>query len=79
MSFALEEAKLWKHVKRMANASPTLNVKANDIKDWIEKIYAWKEKICEFEDNAHKAIAKIGKMCIETIQKEFFSIKASSN
>ncbi len=40
----------------------------------MEKIYAQKEKICEFPDNALKEIAKIGKMCIETVQKEFFSV-----
>ena len=43
----------------------------------MEKISTRDEKICEFEDNARKAIAKIGKMYTETVQKEFLSVKAS--
>lgn len=33
--------------------------------------------MCEFQDNACKAIAKLGKMCTKTVQKEYFSVKAS--
>ena len=43
----------------------------------MEKIFAREEKICEFQDNARKAVAKIGKMCTDTVQKEFLSVKAS--
>ncbi len=43
----------------------------------MEKIYARDKKICEFQDNARKAVAKIGKMCTDTVQKEFLSVKAS--
>ncbi len=43
----------------------------------MEKIFVREEKICEFEDNARKAVAKIGKMCTDTVQKEFFLVKAS--
>ncbi len=42
----------------------------------MEKIFAREEKICEFEDNFRKAVAKIGKMCTDTVQKEFSSVKA---
>ena len=78
MSFALEEARLWRHVKETAVAPPPpLKAKEDDSDNQMEKIYAQEEKICEFQDNACKAIAKIGKMCTETVQKEFFSVKAS--
>lgn len=42
----------------------------------MKKIYAWEEKICEFQNNAYKAIAKIGKMYTNIVQKEFFLVKA---
>ena len=77
MSFALEEARLWRHVEGTAIAPLPLMPKGDDSKDRIERIYARNEKIYEFQDNARKTIAKIGKMCIETVQKEFFSVKAS--
>ena len=77
MSFALEEARLWRHVEGTAIAPPPLMPKGDDSEDRMERIYARDEKICEFQDNARKAIAKIGKMCTETVQKEFLSVKAS--
>lgn len=43
----------------------------------MEKIYAQEEKIYKFQDNAYKAVAKIGKMYTYIVQKEFFSVKAS--
>lgn len=33
----------------------------------MKKIYAWEEKIYEFQDNACKAVAKIVKMCTDII------------
>ena len=77
MGFALEEARLWRHVEGTAVAPPSFKAKEDDSDDQMEKIYAREEKICEFQDNARKAIAKIGKICTETVQKEFFSVKAS--
>ena len=41
----------------------------------MKKIYIWDEKIIKFQINACKEIAKIGKMCSDTIQKEFYLIK----
>lgn len=76
MSFALEEARLWRHVEGTAIAPPPLMPKGDDSEDQIERIYARDEKICKFQDNARKAIAKTGKMCTETVQKKFFSVKA---
>ena len=67
MSFALEEARLWRHVERTAVAPPSLEAKPDDNEDRMERIYAREEKICEFQDNARKAIAKIGKMCTDTV------------
>ncbi len=43
----------------------------------MEKIYARDEKIREFQDNARKTVVKIRKMCTDTVQKEFLSVKAS--
>ncbi len=77
MSFALEEARLWRHVEGTAVSPPPLKAKEDDSEDRIEKIFAREEKICEFQDNARKAVAKIGKMCTDTVRKEFFSVKAS--
>ena len=67
MSFVLEGARLLRHVKGTAIVLPPLMPKGDDSKDCLEKIYAWDKKICEFEDNAHKAIAKIGKICTQTV------------
>ena len=77
MSFALEEARLWRHVEGTAVSPPPLKAKEDDSEDRMEKIFAREEKICEFQDNARKAVAKIGKMCTDTVQKEFLSVKAS--
>ena len=78
MSFALEEARLWRHVEGTAIGPPSLEVKKDDSEDRMEKIYIRQEMIVEFEDNACKAIAKIGKMCTDMVQKEFLSVKTSS-
>ncbi len=43
----------------------------------MERIYPQEEKICEFQNNARKAGAKIGNMCTDTVQKELHSVKAS--
>lgn len=77
MSFVLEEARLWTHVERTAVAPLPHMAKADDNKDQMDKIYAFEEKICEFQNNTCKAIAKIRKMCTEIIQKEFLLVKAS--
>lgn len=55
-----------------------LSCQKDDSKDQIDRTYAREEKIFEFQDNACQEIAKIGKMCIETVQKEFLSIKSLS-
>ncbi len=77
MSFVLEKARLWRHVEGTAISPSPLETKKNDSDDRMEKIYARDEKICEFQDNARKAAAKIGKMCTDTVQNEFLSVKAS--
>lgn len=43
----------------------------------MENIFAKEKKICEFEDNTWKVVAKIRKMYTHIIQKEFLSLKAS--
>lgn len=62
----------------MAVAPPSLEAKIDNKKDRIEKIYTKKEKIIKFQNNACKAIAKIGKMYINTSQKIFFPVKTLS-
>ena len=69
MSFALEEARLWRHVEGTTVSPPALEAKEDDSEDRMEKIFARKEKICEFQDNTRKTVAKIGKMCTDTVQK----------
>ncbi len=71
MSFSLEEARLWRHVEGTAVSPPPLKAKKDDSEDRMEKIFAWEEKICEFQDNSRKAVAKIRKMCTNTVKKEF--------
>lgn len=53
-----------------------LEAKKDNDEDRMEKIYAHQEKNFEFEDNTRKAIAKIGKMYIDIVQKEFVLAKA---
>ena len=77
MSFALEEARLWRNIKETAVVPPSPEAKPDDNEDRMERIYAREEKICEFQDNPREAVAKIRKMCTDTVQKEFFSVKAS--
>ncbi len=60
MSFALEEARLQRYVKGTAVSPPSLKAKKDDGKDQIEKI-------CEFQDNARKEAAKIGKICTDKL------------
>ena len=69
MSFALEEARLWRHVEGTAVSPHSPKAKEDDNEDGMEKIFAREEKICEFEDNVRKEVAKIGKMCTDTVQK----------
>ncbi len=76
MSFALEETRLWRHVEGTAVALLFLKPKEDDSEDRMEKIFAGEEKIWEFEDNARKAVAKIGTMWTDTVPKKFPSVKA---
>lgn len=67
ISFILEQAKLWRHVEKTAITPPPFIFKGDDNEDQMEKIYARDEKICECQNNAHKAIAKFGKMCTKIV------------
>lgn len=79
MSFALKGVGQLKHIEKIAIAPLPLILKRDDSKDRLEKIYAWNKKICEFEDNACKTIAKIRKMYTETVQNEFLLVKTPRN
>ena len=54
----------------MAVSPSPLTAREDDSEDRMEKIFARKEKICEFQGNARKAVAKIGKICTDTVQKK---------
>ncbi len=43
----------------------------------MERNFAREEKMFEFQDNTRKAVAKIGKMCTDTVQKKFLFVKTS--
>ena len=43
----------------------------------MKKKYSREKKICEFQANGSYDFAKIGKMCIDIVQKELFSDKDS--
>lgn len=77
MSIVLEEARLWRYVKRTVIASPRFKPKEDDSEDQTEKFFAREKKMFEVEDNARIAVAKIEKIYLDIVQKELFSIKAS--
>ncbi len=77
MSCAVEKTKHWRHLKRTAVEDPSLEAKSDDDEDQMERIYIQEENTSEFQDNAFKAVAKMGKICIYRVQKEFLSVKAS--
>lgn len=68
MSCALKEVKHWRHMKETAIVPPLVMPKGDDSKNWMKKIYTCEEKICEFQDNTCKVIAKIREMYTEIVQ-----------
>ncbi len=74
MSFALEEARFKSHVERTVVTSPSIKAKKYNNEDWMRNIYAHEMKICEFQDNVCKVIAKIEKIYTEITQGEFSSV-----
>lgn len=48
---------------------------ADDTEEKMEQIYQCSLKIKDFDDDSRQTIAKIGRMCTETVQKEFLSLK----
>ncbi len=64
-------------MEKTAVAPPSLKSKADDNAEWIKRIHTREEKINEFQNDACKTVAKIGKICIDTVQKEFFSVQTS--
>lgn len=77
ISFVLEKATFWRPIEVTAVSPPFFKAKKDNSEDWIEKIFDQDKKIKEFQDNRCKEVAKIGKMCIDTIPKKFLSLKAS--
>lgn len=79
MSFAFMEARFWKYVEGMTISPPFSKAKKDDNKDGIEKIYTWEVRIIKFQDNVCKKIAKIRKMCTNTVQNFFFQLRPKAN
>ena len=48
MSFAHEEARLWRYIEGTAVSPPPIMAKEDDSEDQMEKIFVREEKICEF-------------------------------
>lgn len=78
MTFALQNAKLWGHIDGSTRRPPELNEKSDDDNDRKEGIYQRWEKIQDFELNVLKTAAKISRMCFDTVQKEFLTVKNST-
>jgi hypothetical protein len=70
MMLALKEAELWRLVSGIKSL-PVLDEKMTD----PDKIELKKEQIAEYHMLDEKVVGKIGKMCTNHVQMEFFSIK----
>lgn len=75
MSFALEEARHERHVEGTAISPPRLGPKKDDSDDRMEKTIGGEQNIFEFQDDAQKAVAGIGKIFNDTVQKGCRSVK----
>lgn len=76
MSFALEEAKLWDHVLGTAISPLVFQLKTDDNKERAESIYQRFLKVKKFSDDTRWTVAKVGRMCTETVEKEFSALKS---
>ena len=75
MSFALQNARRWRNLERIAVSLPYYEAKKDDIDDWIKKINVCSEAICEFKDNTCNEIGNIREIYTDTLQKGFLSVK----
>ncbi len=66
-------------VKKTVISSPLLEAQKDKSDDQMKKIYDREKEICKFQHNTRKVVVKIGKMCTDTIKKEFLSVKDSKN
>lgn len=78
MTFALYEAKLWKHISGMAIRPPKLKSKMDNNKERQERIWQRPEKIQNFDQDVQKATAKILKICLSTVQKKILLLHKST-
>ncbi len=78
MTFALQKAKLSKHILRTDMQQPELKPRTDDDEDGPEPIWQKSEKIRDFDQDIQKATAKISKMYSSTVQKEFLSFHKST-
>ncbi|MCJ1270238.1 hypothetical protein MMC22_010134 [Lobaria immixta] len=58
-----------------ASPPPALVPKENDTEERSERIYQRTLKIKDHTDDVRCTVAKIGRMCTETVQKEFLALK----
>ena len=76
MSFALEEAKLWDHVFGTAISPLVLQLNPDNSEEQAERVYQQFLKVKEFSDDACRTVAKIGRMCTKTVQKELLALNS---
>ena len=50
----------------------------DDDEERQERIWQWSKKIWDFDQDVQKAIAKILKMCLNIVQKEYLSLHKST-
>ncbi len=78
MIFALKDAKLWDHIMRSARRPTELKETKNDDEDRKERIYQRWKRIWDFNLDVRKTAAKISRICTDTVQKEFLTVKNST-
>lgn len=67
MSFALNKTQFQRYIEETIIVSAFFQVKRDNCKNQIEKIFAYKEKIVEFKNYLNKMIVKIRKMFFNII------------
>ncbi len=78
MTFALQDAKLWDHIMGSARRPKELKETSDDDEHKKERIYQRWEKIQDFDLDVRKTAAKISRICTDIVQKEFLTVKTST-
>ncbi len=78
ITFALHDTKLLNSIMGSARRPPELKKTKDDDEDRKERIHQRWEKIRDLDLDVRKTAAKISRMCIDTVQKEFLAVKTST-